>query len=88
MPLAGAELTLGVFFKPDVPLVGCVGELVLRNAAINGGAVQNPVKFGARGVLGATWGEGGTLRLPKASPPNSMTKEPRPPTWGRQKGSG
>ena len=57
----GRIFQLGVFFKPDGQWVGFVGEFVLRKAAINGGAVQNLLKLGARGMLGATWGEGGTI---------------------------
>ena len=61
VPLAGADFPVGVFFKPDGQWVGFFGEFVLRKAAINGGAVQDLLKLGARGMLGATWGEAGTI---------------------------
>ena len=61
VPLAGADFPSDVFIKPDGQWVGFVGEFVLRKAAINGGAVQNLLKLGARGMLGATWGEDGTI---------------------------
>ena len=61
VPLAGADFPSGVFIKPDGQWVGFVGEFVLRKAAINGGAVQNLVKLGGRSMVGATWGEAGTI---------------------------
>ena len=61
VPLAGADFPSDVFIKPDGQWVGFVGEFVLRKAAINGGAVQNLLKLGGRAMLGATWGEDGTI---------------------------
>jgi serine/threonine-protein kinase len=61
VPLAGADFPSGVFIKPDGQWVGFVGEFVLRKVAINGGAVQDLLKLGARSMLGATWGERGTI---------------------------
>lgn len=61
VPLAGVDFPSGVFIKPDGQWVGFVGEFVLKKAAINGGAVQSLLKFGGRGMLGATWGEDGPI---------------------------
>ena len=59
--LAGADFPSSLFIKPDGQWVGFVGEFVLRKAAINGGAVQNLLNLGAQSLLGATWGEHGTI---------------------------
>ncbi len=61
VPLAGADFPASVFIKPDGQWIGFVGEFVLRKVAINGGAVQDLLKLGARSMLGATWGERGTI---------------------------
>ena len=61
VPLVGADFPSSVFIKPDGQWVGFVGEFVLRKVAINGGAVQSLLKLGARSMLGATWGERGTI---------------------------
>ena len=61
VPLVGADFPSNLFIKPDGQWVGFVGEFVLRKVAINGGAVQSLLKLGARSMLGATWGERGTI---------------------------
>jgi len=61
VPLAGVDFPGSVFIKPDGQWVGFVGEFVLRKVATNGGAVQDLLKLGARSMLGATWGERGTI---------------------------